>query len=117
MATPTIIVPLTLSWRRQRFDHLAPIGLCLTQAALQARRQDKRFRNIMATAEGAEGAETEKTPAERLFESARDGDVAALDALLPDATAEQLHEDHQYEHEQGLEHKGDALIRSSMRGT
>ena len=46
----------------------------------------------MATAEGAEGAETEKTPAERLFEAARDGDVAALDALLPDTTAEQLHE-------------------------
>ena len=40
----------------------------------------------MATAEGTEGAETEKTPAERLFESARDGDLAAVDALLPDAT-------------------------------
>ena len=51
----------------------------------------------MATAEGAEGAETEKTPAERLFEAARDGDVAALDALLPDATAEQLHEEHEHE--------------------
>ena len=37
----------------------------------------------MATAEGAEGVETEKTPAERLYEAVRDGDVAALDALLP----------------------------------
>ena len=55
----------------------------------------------MATAEGAEGAETEKTPAERLFEAARDSDVAALDALLPDATAEQLHEEHRYEYMRG----------------
>ena len=54
----------------------------------------------MATA--AEGVETEKTPAERLFEAARDGDVAALDALLPDATAEQLHEEHQDENEFGI---------------
>ena len=49
----------------------------------------------MATAEGAEGVETEKTLAERLYEAVRDGDVAALDALLPDATPEQLHEEHQ----------------------
>ena len=42
------------------------------------------------------------TPAERLFEAARDGDVAALDALLPDATAEQLHEEHRYETEHGI---------------
>ena len=55
----------------------------------------------MATAEGTEGVETEKTLAERLFEAARDGDVAALDALLPDATAEQLHEKHRYEYMQG----------------
>ena len=56
----------------------------------------------MATAEGTEGVETEKTPAERLFEAARDGDLAALDALLPDATAEQLHEDHEHENEFGV---------------
>jgi hypothetical protein len=55
----------------------------------------------MATAEGAEGVETEKTPAEQLFEAARDGDVAALDALLPDATAAQLHEEHMHENEFG----------------
>ena len=56
----------------------------------------------MATAEGAEGVETEKTLAERLYEAARDGDVAALDALLPDATAEQLHEEHPDENEFGV---------------
>ena len=56
----------------------------------------------MATVEGAEGVETEKTPAERLYEAARDGDVAALDALLPDATAEQLHEEHMHENEFGV---------------
>ena len=55
----------------------------------------------MATAEGAEGVETEKTPAERLFEAARDGDVAALDALLPDATAEQLHEEFDFDFDGG----------------
>ena len=53
----------------------------------------------MATA--AEAVEIEKTTAERLFEAARDGDVAAVDALLPDATAEQLHEEHEYENELG----------------
>ena len=37
----------------------------------------KTFPHIMATAEGAEGAETEKTPAERLFEAGGDGDVAS----------------------------------------
>ena len=57
----------------------------------------------MATAEGAEGVETEKTLAERLYESVRDGDVAALDALLPDATPEQLHEEHQDENEFGIQ--------------
>ena len=56
----------------------------------------------MATAEGAEGVETEKTLAERLYEAVRDGDVAALDALLPDATPEQLHEEHQDENEFGI---------------
>ena len=55
----------------------------------------------MATAEGADGVETEKTPAERLYEAARDGDVAALDALLPDATPAQLHEEHPDENELG----------------
>ena len=70
----------------------------------------------MATAEGAEGVETEKTPAERLFEAARDGDVAALDALLPDATAEQLHEEHQYEHELGLDTTATPLFAAACEG-
>ena len=53
-------------------------------------------------------AEAEKTPAERLFDAARDGDVAAVDALLwprPPAlaaTAAQLHEQHPYENEFGF---------------
>ena len=63
--------------------------------------QNNRFRYRMATAEGTEGVETEKTPAERLYEAARDGDVAALDALLLDATPEQLHEEHPDENELG----------------
>jgi hypothetical protein len=49
----------------------------------------------MATAAVAE--ESEKTPAERLYEAARDSDVAALDALLPDVTPEQLHEEHEFD--------------------
>ena len=69
----------------------------------------------MATVEGAEGVETEKTPAERLFEAARDGDVAALDALLPDATAEQLHEEHEYV-AQGTTHRVTPLFVASWGG-
>ena len=49
----------------------------------------------------ATAAAEEKTPAERLYEAARDGDVAALDALLPDATPAQLHEEHPDENELG----------------
>ena len=69
----------------------------------------------MATAEGTEGVETEKTLAERLFEAARDGDVAALDALLPDATAEQLHEEHEYV-AQGTTHRVTPLFVASWGG-
>ncbi len=52
--------------------------------------------------------EVEKPAAERLFDAARDGDVAAVDALLwprppaPAATAAQLHEQHPYENEFGV---------------
>ena len=70
----------------------------------------------MATAEGAEGVETEKTPAERLFEAARDGDVAALDALLPDATAEQLNEEHQYENDLGFDTTATPLFAATCEG-
>ena len=70
----------------------------------------------MATAEGAESAETEKTPAERLFEAAREGDIAALDALLPDATAEQLHEHHQYENELGFTTSATPLLVAAWCG-
>ena len=69
----------------------------------------------MATVEGAEGVETEKTPAERLYEAARDGDVAALDALLPDATAEQLHEEHEYV-AQGTTHRVTPLFAAAYEG-
>ena len=52
----------------------------------------------MATAEGAESVETEKTPAERLFEATWDRRrLGRFDALLPDATPAQLHEEHQDE--------------------
>ena len=70
----------------------------------------------MATTEGAQGAETEKTPAERLFESARDGDLAAVDALLPDATAEQLHEQQQYENELGYTTSATSLFAAAWCG-
>ena len=70
----------------------------------------------MATAEGAEGVETEKTLAERLYEAARDGDVAALDALLPDATAEQLHEEHRYEYMQGRFVRATPLFAAAWDG-
>ena len=56
------------------------------------------------------------TPAERLFEAARDGDVAALDALLPDATAEQLHEEHRYETEHGISTLGTPLFAAVWGG-
>ena len=69
----------------------------------------------MATVEGAEGVETEKTPAERLFEAARDGDLAALDALLPDANPEQLHEEHEYV-AQGTTHRVTPLFVASWGG-
>ena len=70
----------------------------------------------MATAEGAEVAENEKTPAERLFEAARDGDLAAVDALLPDATAEQLHEQQQYENELGYTTSATSLFAAACCG-
>jgi len=70
----------------------------------------------MATAEGAEGVEAEKTLAERLYEAVRDGDVAALDALLPDATAEQLHEQHQYENEFGVRTTATPLFAAAWDG-
>ena len=68
----------------------------------------------MATA--AEAVEIEKTTAERLFDAARDNDLAALDALLPDATAEQLHEEHPYEHELGLETTATPLFAAACEG-
>ena len=68
----------------------------------------------MATAAVAE--ESEKTPAERLFEAARDGDVAALDALLPDATAEQLHEKHRYEYMHGRIARATPLFAAAWDG-
>ena len=68
----------------------------------------------MATAAVAE--ESEKTPAERLFEAARDSDVAALDALLPDATAEQLHEEHRYEYMQGRFVRATPLFAAAWDG-
>ena len=58
----------------------------------------------------------EKTTAERLFEAARDGDVAALDALLPDATAEQLHEEHRYEYMQGRFVRATPLFAAAWDG-
>ena len=61
-------------------------------------------------------AEGEKTPAERLFEAARDGDVAALDALLPAATAEQLHEKHRYEYMQGRIARATPLFAAAWDG-
>ena len=61
-------------------------------------------------------AEGEKTPAERLFEAARDGDVAALDALLPDSTAEQLHEKHRYEYMQGRFVRATPLFAAAWDG-
>ena len=64
----------------------------------------------------AEAVEIEKTTAERIFEAARDGDVAALDALLPDATAEQLHEQHPYENEHGLSTMATPLLTSACEG-
>ena len=63
----------------------------------------------------ATAAAEEKTPAERLYEAARDGDVAALDALLPDATAEQLHEEHEYV-AQGTTHRVTPLFAAAYEG-
>ena len=58
----------------------------------------------MATTETAPTAgfsssdeDEEKTTAELLFAAARDGDLAALDALLPNATADELHEGHAFD--------------------
>ena len=64
----------------------------------------------------AEAVEIEKTTAERLFEAARDSDVAALDALLPDATAEQLHEEHRYEYMQGRFVRATPLFAAAWDG-
>jgi len=63
-----------------------------------------------------EAEDVEKTPAERLFEAARDGDVAALDALLPDATAEQLREEHEYEYMQGRFTRATPLFAAAWDG-
>ena len=63
--------------------------------------------------------EGEKTPAERLFEAARDGDVAALDALLPDATPAQLHEEHDFDFDgrpAGAEATSTPLLVAAWRG-
>ena len=62
------------------------------------------------------GSGNEKTPAERLYEAARDGDVAALDALLPDATAEQLNEEHQYENDLGFDTTATPLFAATCEG-
>jgi len=75
---------------------------------VQAARERRAAQNNMA--------EGEKTPAERLFESARDGDLAALDAPLPDATPEQLHEQHRYEYMQGRIARATPLFAAAWDG-